>query len=337
MTAKNDLNDVVAALREGESFILSTHASPDGDAIGSLLGMRSLLTAMGKKQVSCVMQDPVPGAYRWLPGATEIVSVEAHGRPPQTLLHEADAFVIVDAAKRDRIGSAADLIRDDMRLIVIDHHTGAIPEGDVHFVDSEYAAVGEIVAELFGAAEINIDADCAQCLYAAVATDTGSFRYPCTSARSHRITADLLDAGADVAASTLRLFDSMPRERFDLMVRVLDRMEFLYDGRIALSQVDARDLAETGARDEDLNNLINYGRSVDGVQVGILLRSMEEGVTKVSLRSHPPFDCSDVARRFGGGGHPGAAGATLNMSMERARPALLAAAEAMLSPKRKTA
>jgi len=308
--------EMVSALRESNIFYLVCHENPDGDAIGTMLAMRLLLQEMGKTRITCATADPVPAMYMELPGAKTIVNAEAD--PP-----DYDCAVLLDCSRCERLGDVADNIAPDKRLLVIDHHLESGEPGSSGFVDPSYASTGEIVAELFDAAEATISPDAALCLYAAVATDTGCFRYSNTTARTHRIVSRLLDTGIDVHPWNKRFFSDMQRQKFELLRRALSRVEFYQDGQVAVSWVNALDIEELKARKEDVENLINYWQNVDSVRVAILFKGFESDTTRVSFRSDASFDSAAFLRRFGGGGHAPAAGATIDMPLEPAKETLI--------------
>lgn len=310
------LEEIVAALREGNAFYLACHENPDGDAIGTMLAMRLLLQAMGKKNITCVAADSVPLMYQGLPGAKTIVNAEAE-------TPDYDIAILLDCGRLDRIGVIAEDIATEKRLLVIDHHLEPGEPGASGFIDATYASAGEIMAELFDAAEVALSEDAALCLYTAVATDTGCFRFSNTTARTHRIAARLLETGIDVNPWNKAFFSDMHRRKFELLRRALERVEFHADGRIALSWVCAQDLEELEARTEDTENLISYWQSVDSVSVAILFKGFEADSTRVSFRSDASFDSAAFLRCFGGGGHAPAAGATLDMPLEQAKETLI--------------
>lgn len=303
------LHEIVEALREGEAFLVAAHTNPDGDAVGSMLAMAGLLRGLGKTNIHCISPDPVPYLYQWLPGAEDILDMTP---PPPHF----DTLVIVDVSQQLRIGKVAELIRPDTRTIIVDHHLETAPFGDVGFIDPSYAACGEIIVELFNVAGVALSQDSAECAYVAQSTDTGGFRYGNTNARSHRIAAQLLECGIDVFDISSRVFDTMRNAKFHLLRRVLDRMHFDADGRIAYSFVTARDLAELDARTQDIDGLINFIRNVEGVQVGALFYEIEGNKTKVSLRSRGAFNSAHALQPFGGGGHHGAAGAVVELPLQ---------------------
>jgi phosphoesterase RecJ-like protein len=302
---------VLRALRSNGSFLVTSHVSPDGDAIGSMLAMAQLLRGLGVKSVTCALADPVPEVYRWLEGAAEVLC-------PEDVL-PAETAIILDAHKRDRTGAVAPLIERAATEIVIDHHEVDTSDADVQFINASYAATGEMVAELFERGGVALTRAAAECIYVAISTDTGNFRYANTTARSHRLAARLIEAGINVREITARVIDTMSRGKFLLLRRLLDRIEFDKDGRIAYADIYAADMEETGAKNEDVDGLINYLRNLEGVQLAILFREVDGQKTKVSLRSQSTINSAELLRHFGGGGHAAAAGATLNCPLGEAR------------------
>lgn len=310
-----DLPALVEELKTASTFMVTSHVSPDGDAVGSVLALKFLLEAMGK-EVLCVLADPVPAIYTNLPGASSIKSPDAE-------IPDFDVAIIVDVARLNRIGDVADLITEDEKVVVIDHHLEDHPEGDFGFADASYAATGEIIVELFEAAGIPLSPEAAHCAYVAQITDTGGYRYSNTSARSHRIAALLHEVKIDHAEICSDVFDMFSRPKILLMKTVLDRMELSCGGRVSMSYVTQQDIDEVGGRKEDLNGLVNYLRNIDGVVVGILFTGVDAQTTKASVRSSHAFNAATFLQEFGGGGHAAAAGVTLNEPLPEARQRLL--------------
>ncbi len=313
---KLELPEIVDELRAAGSFLVTSHESPDGDAVGSVLAMYHLLRAMGKERIYCALADPVPSRYRHLPGASEILSVE--GNAP-----DFEQAIILDVGELPRTGKTAEWISLDRKLLVLDHHLGDGPHGSHGFIDTSYAAVGEIMADLFEAAELPLSAEAAYCIYVAQTTDTGCYRYSNTNARSHRIAATLHETGIDTATICSAVFDVMPASKCALLRRVLDRMVLEANGKIAHSYVTAQDLAEVSAKKEDLDGLVNYLRNIEGVYVGALFNGVEPEVTKVSLRSREGFNSAEFLSHYGGGGHAAAAGATVEQPLAQLHPEMV--------------
>lgn len=318
-----DLNGVVAECRRADSFLVTTHSSPDGDAVGSILAMRHFLNALGKEDVTCACHDPAPRIYDWLPGAAEIVNAD-------NLRAAYDLVVVLDVAQLDRIGSVASRLSPEQRILVLDHHREEDPCGTVNFIDHTYASASEIVVELFDASGLPITRDAAECAYVGLTTDTGSFKYGNTDARAHRCAARLLETGIDVSDISSRVFDVMSLPKSDLLRRVLERLQVSDCERYAWSYVTAQDMIEAAATPEDVDGLVDPVRNLEGVEVGMVFRELERNKMKVSMRSRGGMNAADVLRPLGGGGHAGAAGATLHLPLEEGRARVLQAVEEAL-------
>lgn len=312
----SSLSAIIQEIRVAESFLITTHVNPDGDAVGSMLALAHLLRAMGKARVTCVIDDEVPRLYRWLPGAEAVVNSTDAPNP-------VDAAIVVDVARRDRIGKVADRIAPGTRILALDHHLEAKPYGDLYFVDASYAAAGEIVVDCFEAAGVTMSHDAAVCAYVAVTTDTGGFRFSNTNPRTHRIAAALLEAGIDVAAISARCFDVMSVPKYKLLRHILDEVRFGDEGRLAYVEVTAGAMEQEGASGEDLDGLINFVRNIEGVEVAVLFREVNGATTKVSLRSRPGFNSAEALSELGGGGHAAAAGATLPLPLRSVKQEVL--------------
>ena len=309
---KNEAAVIVGALRGASRILIASHVNPDGDAVGSVLGLASLARSLGVASVVACLPDSVPRVYNWLPGADSIVG-------PEAIRGSFDLVLIADANSLERIGAVAASIPEGTAVAIVDHHLTEERNGTFHLIDSSYAATGEIVADLFDAAEVPLDRDTAECIYVALSTDTGNFRYANTTSRSHRIAARLIDLGINVREITSRVIDTMTVGKFHLLRRLLDRAEMGADGRIAHGFITEDDLRELQALPEDVDGLINYLRNLEGVELAILFRQSEPQLTKVSFRSQPAINSAEIAQFFGGGGHAMAAGASLPWPLDEAR------------------
>lgn len=316
-TASDSPQRVIDTFRAGTSFLVTSHVSPDGDAVGSLLGVAHLLAQMGKSNVSCVLEDPIPRVYTWLSKAETILP------PDKVGVDRVDVAVLIDAHAAERAGKAAPLLQRGKTFVVIDHHLVDKADGDLQFIDPTYAAAGEMVYELYQQAGLTPSRAAAECMYTAQTTDTGSFRYSNTNERSHRVAAGLIATGINVRDITSRVIDTMSRGKYFLLKRVLDRIQFLDSGSVALADIYVNDLQETGALNEDTDGLINYLRNIEGVRLAMLFRETEDGKTKVSFRTQPDINAAEICRAFGGGGHAAAAGATLPWPITLAKEQVL--------------
>lgn len=307
-----DLQEAVEECRKADRFLITTHTSPDGDAVGSVLTVRYFLEALGKTDITIACHDPVPRVYDWLPGAIEIVDADNIG-------DDYDLVIIIDVAQLERIGSVALKFPEGQRILVLDHHREDDACGTVNFVDPTYASAAEIAADLFEVAGVPLSKDAAICAYVGLTTDTGSFRFGNTNARAHQTAIRLLDAGIDVSDISARVFDVMSFPKSDLLRRVLERIQMSDCARYAWSYVVEHDFVEADALPEDVDGLVNFVRNLEGIQIGMLFREMKHGRVKVSLRSRNPVNSADIVRPLGGGGHAGAAGLTLHATMDEAR------------------
>lgn len=322
--------EIAEALRAADSFMITSHVHPDGDAVGSMLGAMHLLRAMGKTRIACILEDPVPRLYRNLPGANTI----RHDLEETGGIDTFDIVLVLDVGELARLGGIEQSLYGKARIVVIDHHLGDGPHGASGIIDPSYAATGEMVAELFDAAETGLSRDAAHCLYVAQITDTGGYRFSNTNARSHRIAARLVDTGLDIGSIGSDVFECISVPKFELLRRVLDRMEILAGGRLAFSYVTAQDLKETEGAPEDVEGLVNYARNLEGVQVGAFFNAVSPELTKVSLRGRPGFDVAAFLRAYGGGGHAGAAGATIPRPLSELQPELVQRLEERLGEQR---
>jgi len=283
-------------------ILLAVHANPDGDAIGSLLGMQGILRLLGKRAVA-FCPDGIPATLRFLPYAEDVVAaLEPDASFELTLL--------MDTADLDL--APAGFPPAELRgvLAIIDHHAAHSELGDI-VVRRDVSAVGELLFALCEELLWPIDEKVAQCLYTSIVADTGSFRYTSTTPATHRIAAQLIERGADPWAAATGLFESFSLQRQRLLGLVAVTLEVSADGRCADLVCTPEMLATTGAAKADLDSMINLGRSIEGVEISALFRLEPEGHIKVSFRSKGRVDVAALASRFGGGGHRNAAGATL--------------------------
>ena len=319
------LEEAAARFRDARSVLITTHVGPDGDAIGSLLGLYWLARALDKP-VQLMVDSPVPRTCAFLPGADAIRNADDMPKP-------FELAVMVDCSVSSRVGQAARWLRECASVLILDHHTETGEPGTAGFIDPSYAAAAELVADLYTALDVPLSTEAALCLYVGQVTDTNGYRFSNTTPRSHQIAARLLEAGHIAPHQiTERVLEFLPRPKFDLMQRMLERVEFRRAGTIAVSWLVPEDFSACGAVREHTDNLINILRQVDGVKVAVLAYALDPGHVKISLRSDGSFDCAACCRQWGGGGHVPAAGVSLEMPMRDALDQVLAAIEVALPP-----
>ena len=312
--ATSDLERVGAELRDRDRFLLTAHEGPDGDALGSLLGLHQVLTQLGKDSVMfmAAKEFPLPIEYRFL--SLE----EVFHEPPADMADR--TVVFLDCGNIDRV-PVEWLTAGGNDIINIDHHHDNTRFGDVNLVEVGASCTAEIVYDLALLLGAKITPEIAAALYVGLITDTGKFMYENTNAHTHRVAADLIDAGVSVDDTYRRLYEHVPLEKLRLVSRALDGIGSYCDGRLAISYVTAADYEVTGAGEEMTEGLIDHLRSIDGVKVAAVIRDLGNrgrAARKVSLRSSAgDVDVSAIARRNGGGGHKRAAGFSTDLPFDQ--------------------
>ncbi|OGW50282.1 MAG: hypothetical protein A2078_12990 [Nitrospirae bacterium GWC2_57_9] len=311
----NEVAPIIAALERSVTVLVSVHKSPDGDALGSQLALVLALEKKGKKVIAQNL-DPVPEIYRFLPGSERI-------KVGRALSGRFDAIVVLDADP-PRTGLFDGGVPADM-LINIDHHVTNPRQWPLTWLDADAAATGEMIHELIRQLNVPINPEIALCLYTSIFTDTGSFRYANTTARSMRIAADMIDAGADPWLVTENVYESFAYRRLKLLGNVLAGIEKSEDGRVAWVVVTEELFRQNGATPEDTDNFVNFVRSTKGVEVAVLFRQTADRQYKISLRSKGRIDLAGLAQSLGGGGHKNAAGSTLDGTLGEVKKRVLGA------------
>ncbi len=313
-----DAGAAVAYLKGARRVLITSHSAPDGDAVGSELGVLWLAERLGVA-ARVINRDPHPASLAFLPSLERI---EVAAELPAAYERDFDLGVILECPGLDRPGLAG---LDRLPLLNIDHHLGNERYGVLDFVDEEAPAVGEMVLAMADAAALPLSAPAATALYTALVTDTGDFCYSNATPRAFAAAARLVTAGAAPHLIAEGLHEHVPARVIRLTGAVLGTLELLAGGRLAVITCDTAMLEANGAHREDTENLINIPRSIDGVQVAVMLKDFSPTGVRVSLRSRGTVDVQSVARTFGGGGHRSAAGCTIAGGLAEARRALLAA------------
>lgn len=305
----NSLKEIAWEIQKRDNYCLISHAIPDGDSIGSLLALYQALTVMGKK-ACMVLEDPVPHIYDYLWGSDQVLS-------PSQVRGELRQVIFLDCADRERAGEEVlKLIAPDCFSINIDHHESNTCFADLNCIQPQAAATGELIYQLLKILDIVIDPPLANALYAAIIQDTGSFQHSNTSPATFRIAADLLECGADLKLTKIKLFESRKREEICLLGHALNGIQFSPDGKIAWMTITYEDAGRLGVIDLHPEGIINHTLKVEGVEVGLLFREIRPGEIKVGFRSKGVVDVSRIASLFEGGGHRQAAGAQVSGDLE---------------------
>jgi phosphoesterase RecJ-like protein len=301
---------VVAAIAAADRFILVTHEHPDGDALGSLVAMQGVLTALGKDSIMFVAADefPLPREYRLfsLDGVASAVPADLSQR----------TAIFLDCGNIER--NPAQTLRDVEPLLNIDHHHDNTRFGTIDHVVPEASCTAEIIWDLMAALGVELTTPIAEALYVGLITDTGRFSYENTGPRAHRMAAELITAGVDVAAIFSQIYEGMPYAKLELLRRALEAVGRYEGGSLVIAFLDAGDYAEVGAEESYSEGIIDHLRAVEGTKVAVLVRELltgdKRGHKKVSLRATgDDVDVSAIARAYSGGGHRRAAGFTTEL------------------------
>lgn len=292
------LKETALQLKNGDHFLLITHRNPDGDTVGSAAALCRILRALGKEAFLLKNSGITHRYLSLIEGLTAPC-----GYNPQNIVH-------IDVAAPIMLDDDAALYADCADF-VIDHHLNNCFTAKVRFVDPTAAATGEIIYRLAVELGVQPDESAACALYTAIATDTGCFRYGNTTSRTHEIAARLMETGIDAAAINRALFETRSKARFELERMIYSRMRFFCGGRGAAMEISLAMRRETGAGEEDIEDIASLPRQIEGVDVGITLKEQEDGAYKVSVRTTPAVNAAVLCAQFGGGGHAQAAGCTI--------------------------
>lgn len=294
-------------IQDGNHFLIVAHVQPDGDAISSTLAVGWLLRQWNKSFVM-VNENGVPNKLGYLPWFEQI-QIDADRENIASKLF--DTVICVDCADYARIGKIAEWIAEDARILNIDHHPTNDQYGEVAVIREDAAATVEILFDMITSYGLELDLDVATVLYTGLLTDTGGFRYSNTTPHVMAIASELLKQGVNGNDIADRLLEKMSMAQMQLIKRGLSRLAFSEDHRIGWLYVTPQDMHETGALNEDLEGLVNYPRNIDGVEVGLLFKQVDDTGVKVSMRSAGLVNVAEIAQSFGGGGHVRAAGCKL--------------------------
>lgn len=308
------LEDVAVLLNKYTNFVITAHVNPDGDAIGSVLALYHGLIGIGKK-VTCLIDDDLPDNFRFLTGHEKIE------RPTKEILG-ADLLIVLDASDFERVGHVRNVV--DAPVLNIDHHVSNNNFADFLYLDSQRAATGEIIFQLFNLMKIKFDKAIATSLYMAIATDCGFFRYANTTVFTMQYAAELMGYGAKPNLISEEL-EKKPLATIKALSKVLDSLEVFNKGRISCLCITPETVASCGSTE----GFIDFARIVDGVELAILIKYVDDACCRVSMRSKS-IDVSAIAVAFGGGGHKRAAGCTIYQSIAETKQLIITSAQKVM-------
>lgn len=310
--------EIGGVLRAHQRFVILSHVRPDGDALGSQLALALSLEQLGK-DVAVWNEDGLLAKYNFLPGGERLT------RPPREP-GDFDVAIALDTATQNRLGTAAESVRSAKTWINIDHHPSNPGYGDLVYLDPVSPATGQILFELIQSEGFPMDSAIAENLFVAISTDTGSFQYPSTTARTFEIGAELVRSGVQVGRVSQLLFENYPRRRTELLRELLGTMRFEAGGKIASFSLSLKVAADLGVQPEDNEGLIDHLRAISGVIVAVFFEELADGKARVSMRSKSEeVDVSAICQKFGGGGHKLAAGARVRGTLPEVEQKLLEA------------
>ncbi len=327
----SDLNTIVSLFREADRIVISTHTRPDGDAIGSQLGLGNYLKSKGK-QVRMINSDPSPYNLEWLPGSKDIEIYEGSLAQVE-FITKADLVVVLDTNVEDRLGSPGKSLRNSPGTkLLIDHHTSPEQWFDHMYRRESASSTAELLFEIMAHWDVEaISYEVAAPFYVAIMTDTGSFRFSNVTPELHHIIAQLMDRGSlDPSLLHAGVYDKKSIEGIRLLSKVLSTIELHFDGLVGTVLVTRRMLQDTGASVEETDGFVNQVLSIEGVAVAMIFTETERG-TKVSFRSKGDFHVHKWAQHYGGGGHRNASGAFIYGSLENAFKKTLDSAHQFIS------
>ncbi len=319
--------EIGEALLKANTIAVLSHMRPDGDAIGSAVAVARVLVELGK-EVTVLNQDGVPGSLDFLPGAS-LVKMPSDLHAPL----EVDVTVVLDTASEERVGDEVWAAFGDRGLLInIDHHISNPAYGDLNYIDVKAPATGEIVYDLIAAMEWPLDEVVRNNIWAGISTDTGSFRYPSTTAHTFEVGAQLVRGGVDVGGISQSLYESYPLRRIYALRELLKELQISCEGKVASWKLRRSVIDEFGLQPSDTEGLIDVIRSIDSVIVAVFFEELEDGRVRVSARSKTPdADVGAVCGKFGGGGHQLAAGTRLSGPIDEAAARFLESVEQVIN------
>lgn len=306
-----DLKKISNILKEKNNFVLLTHQYPDGDTLGSAFALCRALQSMGK-YAKILCNDNISDKFDYIYNCIDIQDFE-------------EKFIVsIDIADPQLLGDNLSCYKDKIDLC-IDHHASNTNYAKMNFVDPSAAATAEIMADIIKEMNVKIDNKIAECIYTGISTDTGCFKYSNATPKTYRIAADMIELGARSAFINRLMFDTKSKQRVELEKLVLETLEFFCDDKCAVVYVTHDMQVKSGTADDDIEGISSIPRGIKGVQVGVTLREKENGIFKISLRTNDELNASDICKKFGGGGHPAAAGCTIHGGLENAKKSIVEA------------
>ncbi len=322
MIDTTDIQTFKSAINQAKTVFLTAHVGPDGDTLGSMMALMHAFTENFShfSRVDAVITGDVPDVYKFMPGTQQVQDLETATH----LLPQYDLAICVDCGSADRLGPAMPYFVGANQSLNIDHHISNSRFGKINIIDAEAGASGEVVADLFKANNIPISANAATCLYVAILTDTGGFKFSSTSAKIFDWVAELTRRGANPENIYRHVYEVMPKAQVMLQAHAVEQAQFREHEHLAWTLVPYQMLTDFGAKEEHIEGLVDTLRRIDTVMIAAIIRETKRGHTKVSLRSDvQDINVADIAGRWGGGGHKMASGFTTEKSFAEVEEELI--------------
>ncbi|MCX8109714.1 MAG: DHH family phosphoesterase [Syntrophorhabdaceae bacterium] len=315
------LKQIKDRVEGGKRFLITTHIDLDGDAVGSCFSLYWALISQ-KKDAYVYLKDMIPYKYRFLPGPKE----------PRYLLNTMpedrfDTVFVLDCGDFHRVGKGYENLKNNGFIVNIDHHSTNSSFGNLNLIDEDASSTAEILYDLFRYLGIDISYEMAINIYTAILTDTGSFRYDNTTPKAFSICGHLTRIGVRPSSIATMVYESHPKERFILLGKTLNTLETYKDGKIVIAHITSDMFYDSKALEEFTDGFVEYIKEIDGIDIAILIRQIENSRYKLSMRSKGEVDVASICRAFGGGGHKKAAGCYINGDIETVKRRVLEAIE----------
>jgi len=315
----NSFDEISKVLQKNNNFLITSHINLDGDGIGSELALYSILKKLNKKPI-ILNQGKLPKIYDFLPGVNKVKYLKDDYIDTKSI----DVGIALDCSNVKRMGKTYEILKNIKTIINIDHHTSNENFGNLNYVDNSVSSVGEIIYELIKSIDIDLlDKDISTCLFAAIMTDTGSFRYSNVSSKTFKIASDLTSFGIKTHLIAANIYNRNTYPGLKLLGEALSTLEVNNSSYVSWLTITRKMLNNTKANDEEIEGIIDVATSLDNTEVSILFRETKDNKIKISFRSKGNFDVNKFAGKFNGGGHPNAAGCLCSGKMYKIKEKIL--------------
>ncbi|CAM4252248.1 DHH family phosphoesterase [Saccharibacillus endophyticus] len=310
-TYEQDLIGARQFIEQHDDFLVVAHVQPDGDAVSSTLAVGWLLSRLGKT-FTMINEGPIPQRMTYMEGSDQILDMSLTERT-----RTYGNVICVDCADFKRVGLVSEWMEEGANMLNIDHHPTNDEYGTQTLIKADAAATAEILYDLVKLFDLGWDRNVAEMLYTGILTDTGGFRYSSTSPKVMQIASHLLELGVNGPDLADSLLEQLTKPQFDVLTLSLATLQMSENGKVAWVHVTPEHMVQAGASNEDLEGIVNYPRNIQGVEVGVLFKVINENAVKASMRSAGKVDVAAIAAEFGGGGHVRAAGCRLEGTLEQ--------------------